>query len=62
MANKSCKVMLVMTPKDKDMLRRLAELDDISMSQVIRLLIRKKAKVRLTKKRRVVKRFVRRVK
>lgn len=46
MVRKNCQVILMVTSRDKVILRKLAGLDDISMSQVLRLLLRKEAKAR----------------
>lgn len=61
---KDFRFILVMTARDRENLQRLAELDDVSMSQVIRVLLRREVRVRgVTKKRKVVKRVIlRRVK
>ena len=61
MAVKDSRFLLSLTSRDKDMLRRVADHHDVSMSEVIRVLIRREAKTRLNKKRRVVKRIIRRV-
>lgn len=59
---KDFRLTLVMTLKDREILQRLAELEDISMSQVLRLLLRREAKVRgVTKKSQKPRKVVRRV-
>lgn len=54
MAVKKERLLLSLTIRDKDILRKTAEYHDVSMSRVIRVLIRREAKARgITKERKI---------